>query len=324
MALKIQEKISEVVRTVKKLVEECHAHVVAHWGVKDERVDPGYKVGVFAALMVITFVMAAVVSLQVEVFGVVLFEAATHEMDIISELFVIMCQYISMLCLGVVILCGMYYLCTKSKKVKPKGAKKGRNHPNKLFFWIFYTLCFVVALVAIPMIGILCIMSFLIKKRAQTMDNWLNMLIFYTVNLFAFQVSLPILFVCLSSAVNKVGTIVAQYNWTFNGVACFVFAYIVVNLGISEIVLFIMKWSHKRRNKKLREDQHELSQVEYDVKYYRNTHRRMQLTLLVGGLLMVLLGIMPQSWLELRGELINALTAFTVIMMCIDKWKELA
>lgn len=199
---------------------------------------------------------------------------------------------------------------------------------KNIFTWLFHLLVALTIIVALPVAVVLSIVGFIISTRAKKIDNLINLNIIWAIIGIAI-ITLLYPFALLSYFISGfVHNMLLTFNFNCDLVAVWLFTFISLLKFLVDTTLFILlkifKWYRWKKqfnyNLKTCEVQEHL---DYDLTYFKNTTRRLQILILVILLTLTLLGIVPDILIEAQSQLLNVLTVYTVIMLYIDKRKEI-
>lgn len=243
-------------------------------------------------------------------------------LNIINENFF---NYIALLCCSLAISLGYYYCYTKPIKFKFLEKEYVNNLCKHILAWIFYIICFKTILILIPFVIMSSVMGYFLNRRAKKLDNWINMLIFIY-----FQLSLPLMLMNFFADISYILTdyiekFLINFNFSSDSTAIFLFILLTLHIIISNIAslvsLRIYEFLYKR--KRNMQDEKFFNDLKLNLRYYEKTHKRLQILLLSFLLICVLLGIIPNEFVNMQGQFLNVLTVYTIVMMYLDKLKEI-
>ena len=305
-----------------KKFKEYHYYILNHWQVPDKRFCS------FDASF-------AFIMLSGLIFGVSFMKSPFVILNNISK---ITCKYIAFLCVCVSVILLYYGLFTTKFNFKflNKHLSKFKllnklilsNIFKNIFTWLFHLLVVFTIIVAAPFIISLLIIAFIVSKRAKKIDNLLNMNIFVIIISIIIIIFLFPLFIISFYISDFIYNILQKLDFSCDLVAVAIFLAISLLKFLTDItlciILRIFKWYRQRRKVSLNSMNSESCQeLDYDFMYFKNTMRRLQILILVIFLILTLLGIVPNIFLEYQSQLLNVLTVYTVMMLYIDKRKEM-
>ncbi|MDU6975414.1 MAG: hypothetical protein E6370_13980 [Clostridiales bacterium] len=294
------------------MFKKYHHYILNHWQIPDENVHS------FAGS--VCFIICSCF-----VFGFSFIKSPIPMLNNISN---VTFKYMAFLflCLSVILL--YYGLFTTKSNFKFLNKPRLSNVIKNIFTWLFHVLAAFTIIIALPFMLSLSIIGFIISKRAKKIDNLISLnMLWVIIGMIIMILLYP--FALLSYFVSGfVYSMLLTFDFSCDLVAIFLFLFISLLKFLIDstlcIMLKILNWYRRKKQFNLNLKTSELhEELDYDLAYFKNTTRRLQILILVISLTLTLLGIIPDILIEYQSQLLNVLTVYTVIMLYIDKRKEI-
>lgn len=294
------------------MFKKYHQHVLNHWQVPDENVN-SFAGSVF-------FIIMSCLTL-----GISFIKSPFPMLNNISNTTF---KYLAFLFLCLFVILLYYGLFTTKSNFKFLNKPCLSNMIKYMFAWLFHLLVALTIIIALPFAASLSIVGCIISKRAKNFDNLININIIMLIILIVINILLyPFALLSYVASVFVYNMLLA-INFSCDLVAVKIFTCISLLKFLIDSALFIILeifkcycWK-KQLNYNLKTSETQ-GHLDYSLMYFKNTTIRLQILILVLSLTLTLLGIIPDTLIEYQSQLLNVLTVYTVIMLYIDKRKEI-
>lgn len=228
---------------------------------------------------------------------------------------------------------GLFFLL---EYVYRHGQKKHKLFTTMSIIVLYYLICVVGLLISLPIIITISVASKVIAYRAKTRQNFEEVIrmLFYDFILVALVVAIEKKFSFLVRVTELIG-----YRICLNSFAVHLFLLMgVIVLTVRVYNYFRLEWHYFKRKRdiqieveRMKEENKvrrryaskRMKELAYEYMYKRKTLFKMQLFALIAFFFYVTLCNYP-SVAENRGDIVNVITCYTLIILYLDKRKEYA
>ena len=246
-----------------------------------------------------------------------------QDFALISNLIRYFLIYLSVLCLWLSFVIWFYKFIIKNN-FKLFNNIRLSQIVRGIFVLLFHLISILTAVFLMPIFLMINIYDYMISMRAKSYNNLITVGIFIIFDLYICLVFLPVLSVLSVFVCNIVCQQLMAFNLHYDFVAMSYFTNLSLLKILNDIILFFLVKCFKLfKTKRCTKQNLSKEDLEYSITYFKNTNKRLQIFILVILLILTLLGVFTIDMVEYQSQFLNVLTVYTVIMLYIDKRKEI-